>query len=176
MRERPARSPPDLTNPAERFMENDEKLTKVHVGFANGGGESMWAREIEGDLFAIKNLPFFAFGLNFEDVVRATPGDSGLREVRTVVRRSGHQTLRMLFPPHVRRADQQVHLDAVKCLGASFERATDRLVAVDVPPGASYDAILALLTNLEAADVAAFETCEARRVDDFGVEDQDVAA
>jgi hypothetical protein len=51
----------------------------------------MWAREIEGDLFAIKNLPFFAFGLNFDDVVRATPGDSGLREVRAVVRRTGHQ-------------------------------------------------------------------------------------
>lgn len=83
----------------------------------------------------------------------------------------------MLFPPHVLRADQQVHLDAVKNLGASFERATDRLVAVDVPPGASsYEAIIALLTNLEAADVVTFETCEARRVDDFGVDDQDVAA
>lgn len=82
----------------------------------------------------------------------------------------------MLFRPHVLRADQQVHLDAVKNLGASFERATDRLVAVDIPPGASYEAIIALLTNLEAADVVAFETCEARRVGDFGADDQDVAA
>ena len=176
MRKRPARSPPNLITLPQRLMENDEKLTKVHVRFANGGGESMWAREIEGDLFAIKNLPFFAFGLNFDDVVRATPGDGGLREVRTVVRPSGHQTLRMLFPPHVPRADQQVHLEAVKRLGASFERATDQLVAVDVPPDASYEAIIALLTRLEAADVVVFETCEARRTNDFGDGDEDGAA
>lgn len=157
-------------------MGKNQKLTKVHVSFADGGGESMWAREIEGDLFAIKNLPFFAFGLNFDDIVRA-PQQGPLREVRAVVRRSGHRTLRLVFHAHQAREHQQVQLDALKALGGSFERATDRLVAIDVPPGAAYDAVVALLTTLETEDKLVFETCEARSNEGFDdLAEEDVAA
>lgn len=157
-------------------MGKDQKLTKVHVSFADGGGESMWAREIEGDLFAIKNLPFFAFGLNFDDVVHA-PQAGPLREVRAVVRRSGHRTLRLVFHAHQTREHQQVPLDALNALGGSFERATDRLVAIDVPPVAAYDAMVALLTTLETEDKLVFETCEARSGEGFDdLAEEDVAA
>jgi len=154
-------------------MSKDQKLTKVHVSFADGGGESMWAREIEGDLFAINNLPFFVFGLNFDDVVHA-PQEGPLREVRAVIRRSGHRTLRLVFHEHQTREHQQVQLDALKALGGSFERATDRLVAIDVPPGAAYEAMVALLTTLVTESKLVFETCEVRsneKFDDFAEED-----
>ena len=157
-------------------MDNDEKLTKVHVSFGDGGGESMWAREIEGDLFAIKNLPFFAFGLNFDDVIRA-PMEGELREVRAVIRPSGNRTLRVVFHAYVTADAQVSHLDALKELGGSFERATNRMVAIDVPPGAAYEAMIALLTKLEMDDQLVFETCEARNAegfDDFA--QRDVAA
>jgi hypothetical protein len=157
-------------------MGKGQELTKVHVRFADGGGESIWAREIEGDLFAIKNLPFFVFGLNFDDVVRA-PQEGPLREVRAVVRRSGHRTLRLVFQAYQTREHQQVQLDALKALGGSFERATDRLVAIDVPPGAAYDAMLALLTALESEDMLVFETCEARSSGGFDdLAEKDVTA
>jgi hypothetical protein len=157
-------------------MDKDEKLTKVHVSFGEGGGESMWAREIEGDLFAIKNLPFFAFGLNFDDVVRA-PKDGEIREVRAVIRPSGHRTLRVVFHAHLTVDEQVVHLDALKDLGGSFERATDRMVAIDVPPGAAYDAMVALLTKLETDDDLVFETCEARNAEGFDdLAERDIAA
>jgi hypothetical protein len=157
-------------------MEKDEKLTKVHVSFGDGGGESMWAREIEGDLFAIKNLPFFAFGLNFNDVVRA-PKDGEIREVRAVIRPSGHRTLRVVFHAHLSVDEQVVHLDALKDVGGSFERATNRMVAIDVPPPAAYDAMVALLTKLEKDDALVFETCEARNAEGFGdTAERDIAA
>lgn len=156
-------------------MDKDQKLTKVHVRFA-GGGESMWAREIEGDLFAVKNLPFFVFGLNFDDVIRA-PQVGPLREVRAVVRRSGHRTLRVVFHAYLSREEQQPQLDALKDLGGSFERGTDRLVAIDVPPGAAYDAMVALLTTLETEHKLVFETCEARNAEGFDDRaEEDVAA
>ena len=162
--------------PAAAVMDNDEKLTKVHVSFGDGGGESMWAREIESDLFAIRNLPFFAFGLNFDDVVRA-PMDGELREVRAVMRPSGHRTLRVVFHAHLTADEQVSYLDALKELGGSFERATNRMVAIDVPPGAAYEAMIALLAKLEVGDEVVFETCEARNAEGFDdFVERDVAA
>jgi len=157
-------------------MDNDEKLTKVHVSFGDGGGESMWAREIEGDLFAVKNLSFFAFGLNFDDVIRA-PMEGELREVRAVIRPSGHRTLRVVFHARVTVDAQVPHLDALKELGGSFERATNRIVAIDVPPGAAYEAMIAFLTRLEINDELVFETCEARNAEGFDdLATRDIAA
>ena len=147
-------------------MERDEKLTKIHVSFENGGGESMWAREIEGDLFALKNLPFFAFGLNLGDVVRA-PLAGRMREVEVVVRPSGHRTLRIMFGEHVTQAEQKRYLDALRELGGSFERGTKRLVAVDAPPDAKYDAMIALLDRWELHRELVFETCEQRVAGSF---------
>lgn len=147
-------------------LENDENLTKVHVSFGARGGESMWAKEIEGDLYAIRNLPFFAFGLNFGDVVRA-PEIAGIREVRTVVRASGHRTLRIVFGDHVTQAEQRRYLDTLARLGGTHERATKLLVAVDVPPGADFDAMLVTLDRCEAEGELSYETCEARATGSF---------
>lgn len=144
----------------------EEKLTKVHVSFGARGGESMWAKEIEGDLFAIRNLPFFAFGLNFGDIVLA-PQIAGLREVQAVVRPSGHRTLRLVFGDHVTQPEQRLFLDALQKLGGTYERGTKRLVAIDVPPVADFDAMLVTLDRCEAAGELTFETCEARAPGSF---------
>jgi hypothetical protein len=79
----------------------DEKLTKVHVELPNHwatGGESMWAVDLGGDLYELRNTPFHAYGLNFGDVVKATADSPDLKpEIRKVVKRSGNQTLRIFF-------------------------------------------------------------------------------
>lgn len=139
----------------------EETLTKVHVSFGARGGESMWAKAIEGDLYAIRNLPFFAFGLNFGDIVLA-PEIAGVREVQTVVRPSGHRTLRLVFGEQVTQAEQRLYLDALQKLGGTYERGTKRLVAIDVPPDADFDPMLVTLDRCEAAGEVTFETCEAR--------------
>jgi Domain of unknown function (DUF4265) len=140
---------------------SDEKLTKVYVSLGVRGGETMWANEVEGDLFAIRNLPFFAFGLNFGDIVVA-PDIGGVRHVQRVVRRSGHRTVRIVFSADLQREEQQVYLHELRTHGATFERATDRMVAVDASPEADYEAILAPLYRGEATGALAFETCEER--------------
>lgn len=126
-------------------------------------GESIWAKHVEGDLFAIDTLPQYAYGLNYGDIVRVR-GD----EIRTVVRRSGHQTLRVYFDARVNAAKQGKHMAAIEALGGSYERMSQSLVVVDVPPSASHAAIIASLDLLEAStNDLVFETCEARRRDAF---------
>ena len=89
-----------------------DNLTKVHIDLPNHwgtGGESMWARALAEDRYEIRNVPFYAYGLNFLDVVLANSDDPDLKpEVRRVVQASGPGG--MLFVPVIdsRCGDQLV--------------------------------------------------------------------
>jgi len=102
-----------------------------------------------------------AFGLNFNDIVIA-PEIGGVRRVQRVLRRSGNRTLRIFFSADLRSDEQQVYLNELKTHGASFEHATDVLVAVDAPAEANFEAIVAALDRGEAKRELDFETCEER--------------
>lgn len=130
------------------------------------GSEPLWARPIEGDLFALVNVPFFAFGLNLADVVHA-PLIDGVRAVRAVVKPSGHRTLRVVFDPTHAGERAREHVDALRAFTGIIERASDRMIAVDVPADADFDGLLRLLLRWETEGVLVFETCEARRAGSF---------
>jgi Domain of unknown function (DUF4265) len=66
----------------------EESLTKVYIDLPNHwatGGESMWALPLGGDLYEIRSAPFYAYGINWGDIVRAHSQDPTLKpEVREV--------------------------------------------------------------------------------------------
>ncbi|HUP60728.1 MAG TPA: DUF4265 domain-containing protein [Thermoanaerobaculia bacterium] len=153
----------------------DKQDVKVHVTFENGSGECLWARQTDGDLYAIQNVPFRAFGLNHGDIVRATTDGAEL-EVERVVQPSGHMTMRLIFSEHIRGDAQQPYLDAIKKHGGQLERADGSLVAVDVPDVSLWNAIVALLESFEAANVLHFETCQERQPGRFDAGDAPAVA
>jgi hypothetical protein len=56
-------------------MSADDELTQVHIDLPNHwavGGEAMWARALGGNRYRIENVPFYAYGLNFYDVVEGS--------------------------------------------------------------------------------------------------------
>ena len=159
----------DPLQPFGNFAANaltEENLTKLHIDLPNHwatGGESLWAEELGSDLYRIRNVPFFAYGLNFYDVVRATADSPDLKpEIREVVDPSGHKTLRLLFPKSVDRDEQVKLLDSLKQHKASYERANATHVAIDVEPGGSYNDVYDQLQEWEDKGLVSFETCEAR--------------
>jgi hypothetical protein len=145
------------------------RLTKIHVELPNHwaacGMETLWARKVEGDLYVLESVPFFAYGLAYRDVVRvrATP------IVREVVRRSGHTTLRVVFRRDGEPRERRLRL--LSELGVSFESWDDSFFALDVAPNADVDAVLDRLEWLEKRDILGFETCEARLPGSFDIED-----
>ena len=150
---------------------SDEELTKVHVDLPNHwatGGESMWARELGGDHYRLENVPFYAYGLNFHDVVEARSPAPDLKPfVLRVTERSGHRTIRVSFSEAVPEVDRIAHLSALRELNVTFERCTARYFALDLEPEANVDDVRDRLDALEAEDVLAYETCEARVQDSF---------
>lgn len=145
---------------------SNEELVKVYIDLPNHwaiGGESLWATPLGNDLYRLENVPFFAYGLNFLDVVLATAESDELKpEIRQVVTASGHRTYRVMFPAEVDRAKQEEVLGSLEQYGATFERADKRNVAIDIKPTGDFIAIYDRLDDYEANNLLCFETCEAR--------------
>jgi Domain of unknown function (DUF4265) len=144
------------------MTETKEGLVKVYVdlpGDTGAGGESFWAKPVEPDLYELRNSPWYAFDLHFGDVVRAVPNQPGEKpRIRKVVRRSGHKTLRVVFPKETPEAEQLALLDELKPYGASYERAHAYFLAVDVLPEGDYQKVCDLLWAWENAGKLEYET------------------
>jgi hypothetical protein len=149
----------------------EESLTKVYIDLPQHwatGGESMWALPLGGDLYEIRNTPFYAYGINWGDIVRADSNDPKLKpEVREVVAPSGNKTLRVFLNKELSQTDQDAMLSALQHLDISWERADDHYVAIDIHPEADYQAVCDKLMELEQEGMLEYETCEAREPGSF---------
>ena len=165
----------------ELSSKNEEALTKIWVDLPNHwmmGGESFWAKPLGDNEYEIRNSPFGAYGLNFNDVVIATAEDADKKsEIRSLVRRSGHSTLRFYFPKDISEDVQTDFLGKLNSLGASYEGMKEWHFAVDIPPEVNYNPIIALLEESEKCGLLFYETCEARvegSFDDVPDEDAEI--
>ena len=150
---------------------NIEDLEKVYVDLPNHwavGGESMWAKSLGDDLYEIHNTPFYAYGINFLDVVKVDATDETKKPiVLEVVKPSGYRTLRVYFHENIDKDSQINLLDSLKNLGVDCEKLDGRYVALDVNPQGDYDAVIKKLSEWQEQKILGYETCEKRNPNDF---------
>lgn len=153
---------------------NTDNLVKIHIDLPNHwaiGGESFWATPLGNDLFRIENIPFYAYGLNFLDIVQATPDPEYLiPEIRIVITPSGHRTYRVMFKKEVVHEKQVELLESLEVFCAKYERANSTNVAIDIITTGDHIAVYDQLDKYELDGYLSFETCEARvegSFDDF---------
>jgi hypothetical protein len=148
-----------------------EQLVKVHFELdpkdSHGhGGEFLWAAPTgspTGDEFELRNSPFYAKGVSFKDVVKASPsGDARVFEFERVVKRSGHSTYMLLVEPDTPKF--QAYWELLKARGCSYESGALNLssrrldhYSVDVPPSADIYEVYRLLEKGEHDGVWAFQ-------------------
>ena len=145
--------------------DEEQSLTKVHIDLPNHwaiDGESLWALPLGEDLYEIRNIPFHAYAINWGDVVRASVDGDQIPQVQEVVKRSGHETFRVLFNSELDKNTQDSILSSLQSLELSWGGCDDRFVALDVHPSANYEAVYDKLCDLQKDKVLGFETCEAR--------------
>ena len=140
----------------------EDGLVKLHIDLPNHwgtGGESLWAEPLGNDLYRIENVPFYAYGLNYQDVVRATVDSEDLKpEVRELVTDGGHRTFRVIFKENIERTKQETILDSLSSFGITYERATQSYIALDMEPSGNYQATMDQLHMMEG--IASWNTCE----------------
>lgn len=146
---------------------NQKGLQKIHIDLPNHwkvDGESFWATSLGNDLYRLENVPFYAYGLNYHDVVRAIPNfDKTKPGIREVIEVSGHRTFRIFFSSHVSEEKQFEILDALKPLTISYQGQTLLYFSLDIQPDGDYLAIYNILKEyVNNGVIAWFETCEAR--------------
>lgn len=149
----------------------DDDLTKVHIELPNHwatSGEAIWARSLGSQRFRIENVPFYAYGLNYGDVVEAVQEAPDRKpSVVRVLERSGHQTVRVFFEKAVEEKERLRLLDALQDLGVIYERCSLRYVALDLDPDASLSQVRTTLDQWQAGGLADYETCEPRAPGSF---------
>ena len=118
---------------------------RLPEGSPGGGGEWCWAEPISPFVCALRNVPFYAFGISYDDHLRVEMKD-GVAAFVEVVKRGGHSTYRIYASegrhhPKVNKALSVLH-EKMKC---DLEAATEELVAVDVLPEADFYGVYAFL-------------------------------
>jgi hypothetical protein len=130
--------------------ENSEHLVKVFFelqqdedGYPPVTCESMWATPADEGLYRLDNIPFFARGVAYEDIISAVRRDDGTLGFVKVIQPSRHSTLRVIV-----YEDSEVPAlrHELETLGCDTELShIPNLFAVDVPPSVSLDAVRHLL-------------------------------
>jgi hypothetical protein len=143
---------------------NSKSLVKLHVDLPNHwavGGESMWAKPLGENLYQIKNIPFFAYGLNYDDIVKAIAENSDLNpEIIEVVETSGHQTFRIIFTDNNSKAEHIAIIESIRTEHIGYEGWDEDQFTLNVTPSGNYDALFDKLDELELQGILSFESCE----------------
>lgn len=121
---------------------SDSQDTKVKVLFRvpNGDGsaevETLWATPLGGDNYQLENSPFWAYGVSWQDIVRAPfAAEEGLPSFSAVVSKSGHRTVRVAFDPPIEDGNESDNiLQGLITLGCSYEGANKKYLAINIPP------------------------------------------
>lgn len=127
--------------------------------------ESMWAEQRENNLYVIKNIPFYAHGVSFNDIVD-TKYVEGELLIKSVHRHSGHSTYRIFFLEEIATKNAfKEYWGKLERLGCSYEGATKHLFAVDVPPKTDIYEVYSILEEGEENKVWDFEEAYCAHVD-----------
>ncbi|PRC92430.1 DUF4265 domain-containing protein [Solimicrobium silvestre] len=141
-------------------------LIKIRVNLPNRatiGAESFWAKNLGNGNYQIKNIPFCAFGLNFDDIVRAEISPvSEIPVIKNLVEAKGHQTLRVTFLGIGTKEERLEVIKSVQTEYITYEGNDSDLYALDVAPGGDYGTLFSDLKALELKIILVVETCESR--------------
>src|SRR5262245_59780227 len=95
--------------------------------------ETMWAARLAGNVCSLRNVPFYVYGVSYSDgIVNQRRKAENL--FRLVYERGGHSTYRIFLVGENSAEQFEKAWEPLQKMGCLYERATDHLVAVDVPP------------------------------------------
>jgi hypothetical protein len=116
--------------------------------------ESLWS-EIDGNFNRIINIPFYAKGISYGDIVTVR-NEKDLKVIENVVKKSGHSTYR-IFSLTSEGDKLDFYWKLLEELGCSYEQATTNLFAVDVPPQTDINKVYEILQLGEKYNIWEFE-------------------
>jgi len=114
--------------------------------------ETPWAYDLGNDRYKLDNLLWFAYGISWHDVVLAPlDPDEGRPVFERVVEKSGHRTVRIIFPEGLAPGSlAESFKDYLLSLGCSFEGMNHQPFSFNIPPGVPLEDVRAYLIEQDA--------------------------
>jgi len=126
----------ELNNNMHSKLNSPKNLVKVSIFLKEQTSEysyeSLWAEPVSDQKYKLKNIPFFAYGFSFNDIVSVKKVDQRL-VVNAIISRSGHSTYRIFLSENTNFETFLEYWSDFKRLNCTFEKATKHLIAIDVP-------------------------------------------
>lgn len=118
--------------------------------------ESVWAVPVAGG-YQIDNIPFYARGVAFGDVVSAEKDSDGMLRFDALIQPSGHSTVRLWFAKG-KEHDVASIRQSLREMGCASELSDlARLIAVDVPLSVPYEKVRNFLDEGERGGLFEYE-------------------
>lgn len=122
--------------------------------------ETVWAEALGDNRCKLKNSPFYAKGVSFDDVVnvnRALQSDTVVFDSIAIT--SGHSTYRILVSQSTPLEDFEKYWRPIQDLGCSYEAAQGlhSIIAIDVPSESDIHEVYRLLEKGEEDGIWDFE-------------------
>lgn len=126
-------------------MDQHIKILFVHDAFGEESFESAWAKNL-GKGYELDNILFYSKNYSLGDIVSVEERDGELY-VTGLIEEGGHSTVRVLTKGPKMIPTLRKNLEDMGCSSelSNFER----LIAVDIPPNASYGKIRSFLEKGE---------------------------
>lgn len=132
----------------------------IKEGWPPSSTEWLWGERIADDRARVCNVPFYAKGISFGDIVsieQVSDGEASWHEFAGVVAQGGHSTYRLFVPEGIGHAAFERHWALLKAIGCSYESFGEKFLAVDVPPEADVQTAYIAFEDGERAAVWEFE-------------------
>ena len=131
------------------MMSEEEKLEKVLLRGPDDEVETRWAFRLGKNRYRLDNLPFFTYGISWQDVIE-TKQREGFNEFVRIIEKSGNRTVRVILdkPANESETMEQV-LDGLSEIGCNYERMTQRYIVVNVSPEVELDQVRDYLIESE---------------------------
>lgn len=119
--------------------------------------ERLWAEDLGGNRYRLRNSPFYAYGVSFHDVVLAEFDRDGHLIFGSVLLSGGHSTYRLVLNVSAEESAFKEHWQPMEAIGCSLEGADRKLLSIDIPPEVDIKKAYALLEAGENDGIWGFE-------------------
>ena len=140
-------------------MENeirDKIIFRLEDGWHKQGTETVWASKLSGDEYRIENVPFYAKGVSYGDIVKTRKEGDDLHFTE-IIEKSQHSTYRIYLMPKTSIERFKEFWNSLQLIGCTYEKANDNLYAIDVPSDTNIYKAYELLEKGEKEGVWDFE-------------------
>jgi uncharacterized protein DUF4265 len=115
-------------------MNREKIVVDLPPGMGTGTtAETLWGKEVGPNEYELENIPVWAYGLAFGDVVAANVADDGRRHFEKLLRKSGLLTVRAAGPDADRQTFSEL-CDMLQHRAVATERFSSSYVAFAMEP------------------------------------------